>query len=51
MCSFIINNEFYIMGGENEYKHQQLKLSGCGFQEKIANFSRIKILTMILQYV
>jgi len=33
MCSFIINNEFYIMGGENEYKHQQLKLSGCGFQK------------------
>ena len=35
MCSFIIKNEFYIMGGENEYKHQQIKLSGCGFEEKI----------------
>ena len=23
------------MGGENEYKHQQIKLSGCGFEEKI----------------
>ena len=35
MCSFIINNEFYIMGGENEYKQQQIKLNGCAFEEKI----------------
>ena len=34
MCSFIINNEFYLMGGENEFKHQQYRLNGCGFEEK-----------------
>ena len=31
------------MGGENEYKYQQLKLKNCGFEEKIKRNLRVMI--------